>query len=185
MFDTSLFTDSFKNALTQGNNEFLKNVDKSLLQDLATNGQNPKAIILSCSDSRVIPEYIFNAKIGDFFVIRVAGGIIDDVIMNSIEYGIKHLGISDIIMLGHTKCGAIQAAIDKKEDNILINKIRPAIEIAIQKSSEEYDLLTSSTLESTRIMFEEINKLDIIKFKDIKVHYTLYDIDSGKISFFE
>lgn len=184
MVEISLFTDSFKNTLIKGNNEFLKNVDKNLLEDLATNGQKPKAIVLSCSDSRVIPEYIFNAKIGDFFVIRVAGGVVDDIVMNSIEYGIKHLNIDNIIMLGHTKCGAVEAAVNNKEDNILIKKIKSAVE-DVKKNCENFDFLTCSILENIRKMFEEINKSNIVKSKDLKVHYILYDINNGKILFVE
>jgi len=185
MSESDLLTDSFKNTLINGNKEFLKSVDRHLLKDLATNGQKPKAIILCCSDSRVIPEYIFNAKIGDFFVIRVAGGVVDDVVMSSIEYGIEHLGISNIIMMGHTKCGAVQTTLSNKEkNNLLVEKIKPSVEIA-KKYCEGCNFLTCCIKESVHGMFKEISNLNVFKSKNIKVYYILFDIDDGKISFFE
>lgn len=74
------------------------------------NGQNPYAVIVSCSDSRVIPECIFSAGIGDLFVIRVAGNVIDNHQLGSIEYAVGHLGCNLVVVLGYTMCGAVGAA---------------------------------------------------------------------------
>ncbi len=74
------------------------------------NGQKPYAVILCCSDSRVIPESIFSAGIGDLFVIRVAGNVIDNNQLGSIEYAVEHLGCKLVVVLGHTGCGAVSAA---------------------------------------------------------------------------
>ena len=74
-------------------------------------GQKPFAVIVSCSDSRVIPEYIFSAGIGDLFVIRVAGNVIDNNQLGSIEYATEHLGCKLVVVLGHTGCGAVSAAV--------------------------------------------------------------------------
>ena len=74
------------------------------------NGQKPYAVIIACSDSRVIPEFIFSAGIGDLFVIRVAGNVIDNHQLGSIEYAVEHLGCRLVVVLGHTLCGAVGAS---------------------------------------------------------------------------
>ncbi|MDE7107508.1 MAG: carbonic anhydrase, partial [Clostridiales bacterium] len=77
------------------------------------NGQQPYAVIVSCSDSRVIPESIFSAGIGDLFVIRVAGNVIDNTQLRSIQYATEHLGCKLVVVLGHTGCGAVSAAVNQ------------------------------------------------------------------------
>ena len=89
-------------------------------------GQSPKVAILTCADSRVIPEYIFNATLGELFVVRVAGNIaVDETVIASLEYAVNHLRISHLIILGHTHCGAVKAAEASPEsDSLLIKEIR-------------------------------------------------------------
>ena len=79
--------------------------------DTCENGQRPYAIIITCSDSRVIPESVFGAGIGDLFVIRVAGNVMDDHQLGSVEYAASHLGVKLIVVMGHNHCGAVDAAI--------------------------------------------------------------------------
>ena len=100
-----------KNRLIEGNRAFMRMADRARLADTAVNGQHPYAIIVCCSDSRVIPEQIFNAGIGDLFVIRVAGNVLDNHQIGSIEYAAGHLHCNHIIVLGHTGCGAVAAAL--------------------------------------------------------------------------
>ena len=80
----------------------------------SVNGQKPYAVIVTCSDSRVIPEYIFSAGIGELFVIRVAGNVIDNHQLGSIEYAAEHLGCKLVVVLGHTQCGEVGAASKQK-----------------------------------------------------------------------
>ncbi|MDE7372720.1 MAG: carbonic anhydrase, partial [Clostridia bacterium] len=80
-------------------------------EDTVKNGQKPYAVIVGCSDSRVIPESIFSAGIGDLFVVRVAGNVIDKHQLGSIEYAVEHLGCRLVVVLGHTECGAVGAAL--------------------------------------------------------------------------
>lgn len=86
-------------------------VDRALLRDTAQNGQHPYAIVVCCSDSRVVPEFIFDVAIGDLFVIRVAGNVLDNHQIGSIEYAAEHLQCEHVIVLGHTGCGAVAAAL--------------------------------------------------------------------------
>lgn len=97
-------------------------------------GQHPFAVVISCSDSRVPPEIIFDQGIGDLFVVRVAGNIIDDAGLGSIEYAAEHLHVSLILVLGHERCGAVEAAVKGGEApgriKSLLEALRPAVENA-------------------------------------------------------
>jgi carbonic anhydrase len=98
----------------------------------AVKGQHPFAVVVSCSDSRVPPEIIFDQGIGDLFVVRVAGNIVDDAGLGSIEYAVEHLHVSLIVVLGHERCGAVDAAVKGGEVpghiKSLVEAIRPAVE---------------------------------------------------------
>ena len=111
--------------LVEGNKLFLKSksgtgdISPEKRKDTAENGQHPYAIIITCSDSRVIPESIFNAGIGDLFVIRVAGNVMDDHQLGSVEYAAHHLGVKLIVVLGHDHCGAVDAAVNHDPDGYI------------------------------------------------------------------
>jgi carbonic anhydrase len=100
-----------RRKLIQGNERFIHGADAALRLDTAENGQHPYAIVVCCSDSRVIPETIFSAGIGELFVIRVAGNVLDHHQLGSIEYAAGHLHCGHIVVLGHTGCGAVHAAL--------------------------------------------------------------------------
>lgn len=90
-------------------------------------GQYPFAVVLTCSDSRVPPEMIFDTGLGDLFVVRVAGNTADDTAIGSIEYAVEHLGATLVVVLGHDKCGAVKAAIDVTEADITAPGHLPAV----------------------------------------------------------
>lgn len=100
-----------RKRLMEGNRRFIETSDALRRVDTAKNGQHPYAIVVCCSDSRVIPEQIFHAGIGDLFVIRVAGNVLDRHQLGSIEYAAGHLHCGHIVILGHTGCGAVHAAL--------------------------------------------------------------------------
>ncbi|MCK5341952.1 MAG: carbonic anhydrase [Candidatus Heimdallarchaeota archaeon] len=93
-------------------------------------GQNPKIVVLSCADSRVIPEFIFDKKIGELFVVRIAGNIaIDPSVIASLEYAVGHLDIDILLILGHTGCGAVRAAEESDDsDNVFLNEIKQSFQ---------------------------------------------------------
>ena len=97
--------------LYEGNQNYLRSSDAALRSRLATEGQKPYAIVICCADSRVIPEEIFSAGPGELFVIRVAGNVLDNHQLGSVEYAAGHLDCKEIIVLGHTGCGAVSAAL--------------------------------------------------------------------------
>ena len=120
--------------LIDGNNEFIKNniVEKDFIKQRKRliKKQDPYVIILSCSDSRVPVEIIFNTDLGSVFNIRIPGNIVDEVILESIEYAIKNFQCQMVLVLGHENCGAVKMALDKEEDN----KITKQIDQVINKS---------------------------------------------------
>lgn len=127
--------------LIEGNNEFIELMNsnknfKDYNDNLIANGQHPYALVITCSDSRVIPEVIFNKTLGEIFVIRTAGNVINDGELATIEYAIDHLHINEIIVLGHTYCGAVHAAVHK-ESGSYINKILDKIKTNIGNETDE------------------------------------------------
>lgn len=123
--------------LLEGNRDYINSKnnhqgDISLEKRIHTHrhGQSPFAIVVTCSDSRVIPESIFMKGIGDLFVIRLAGNVIGDFALGSIEYAVQHLGCKLIMVMGHTSCGAISASLDGTHDGyvgMITDEIKKAI----------------------------------------------------------
>lgn len=147
----------------------------------AAHGQSPYAIVITCSDSRVIPEAIFSAGIGDLFVIRVAGNVIDNHQLGSIEYAAGHLGTELIVVLGHTLCGAVDAAMNHDPDGY-IKFITDEISKAIGDEQNE----TRACIRNVQHSVDEIeHSLEIRKQeeKGLKVLGALYHIDTGKVEF--
>jgi carbonic anhydrase len=106
--------------LKTGNERFVKNASSPVSLSVNTRqalakGQSPFAMVLSCADSRVPPEYIFNTGLGDLFVIRTAGEVVDRSIAASLEYGAEHLHIPLLVVMGHESCGAVKAAVEQAE----------------------------------------------------------------------
>ena len=112
-------TDSIRARMAAGNRKYAAHVDQAVLKDQAENGQHPYAIVVCCSDSRVMPEAIFGASLGELFVIRVAGNVLDRHQLGSIEYAAGHLDCGHIIVLGHTGCGAVAAALSGGGDGFI------------------------------------------------------------------
>lgn len=108
-----------RERLSKGNQHYLAASDSALRLETAENGQHPYAIVVCCSDSRVIPEQIFNASIGELFVIRVAGNVLDHHQLGSIEYAAGHLHCQHIVVLGHTGCGAVSVALSGGGDGFI------------------------------------------------------------------
>ena len=105
--------------LKLGNKEFLSKLenDKALKdrRDELVKGQHPEVLVITCSDSRVVPEIIFNCSLGDIFVIRTAGNVINEGELATVEYAIEHLKVKRIVVLGHTHCGAVHATIKNEK----------------------------------------------------------------------
>ena len=144
--------------------------------ETAEKGQRPYVVIVSCSDSRVIPEYVFSAGIGDLFVIRVAGNVIDDHQLGSIEYAIEHLGCKLVLVVGHTCCGAVHAA--ASQNGGYVKSITDEIKQAI---GSETDATRASILNINHSVAKIKNCLNTPN--DILVTGALYNTHSGAVDF--
>lgn len=147
-------------------------------------GQSPYAIIVGCSDSRVIPESIFSAGIGDLFVIRLAGNVIDDHQLGSIEYAAGHLGCRLILVLGHNHCGAVDAAINSDPEGY-IKFITDEIKRAIGDEKDEYKACCLNVKQSTDMIEHSLEIHKVEEEIGLKVMGAIYHIESGKVDFFE
>lgn len=180
---------SAKEALTmlkKGNEAYLRSnagigdVSDSVRAETTENGQNPYAIIIACSDSRVIPEVIFNSGIGDLFVIRVAGNVIDSHQLGSIEYAAGHLGTRLVLVLGHTHCGAVHAALHPDVGNRYIKYIIDDIREAIRDEKNEDKAAELNVLHSMQHIRDALVTEPAL---DIEVVGAIYHIDSGEVRF--
>ncbi len=154
-------------------------------------GQTPFAVIVTCSDSRVPPEIIFDQALGSLFVVRVAGNVVDDIALGSIEYGVDILKANIILVLGHSNCGAVQAALKgMKFDNhiqYVINALQPAVN-AIKGQSGD---LLEKTIKANVILVEEKLKAskpvlaNLLEKGTIRIIGGYYDLASGKVDYLE
>ncbi|MGM9637721.1 MAG: carbonic anhydrase [Eubacteriales bacterium] len=145
-------------------------------------GQQPYAIVICCSDSRVIPEAIFSAGIGDLFVIRVAGNVIDNHQLGSIEYAADHLGSKLIVVLGHDHCGAVDAALNHCPDGY-IKSITDEILLAV---GDERDADRACRLNALHSVRQIEDNLDIRKMeteRGLRAVAAIYHIKTGEVEF--
>jgi carbonic anhydrase len=161
-------------------------------QDTAKNGQHPTAVVLTCSDSRVPAEHLFDAGLGDIFVIRVAGNVADTDEIATVEYGVEHLKAPLVVVLGHTKCGAVTAVVkgDKVGGNLpkLVDNIVPAAERAKKAKGGDFSeaLLAAAIEENVWQSLEDLlTKSPIVpemaRKGEIRLLGALYDIESGVV----
>ena len=151
-------------------------------------GQHPGAIILSCADSRVPPEIIFDQGLGDLFVVRVAGNIVEDLGLGSIEYAAEHLGSKLIVVLGHERCGAVDATLKGGEAPghiaALVKKIQPAVE---KSKDMPGDKLDNAVITNVRLVVEELKRsqpmlTEMAAQGKIKIVGARYDLDTGVVT---
>ena len=164
---------NIEERLLEGNKSFINNTNKDLLESL-TKGQHPYALIVTCSDSRVVPEQIFSTSLGELFVIRTAGNVINEGELATVEYAIAHLKVKRIIVLGHTHCGAIHAAL-KNEQGQYLDPILKRIRRNIGDISDE--------LEASKI--NAIKEVNFIKEKfphyEGTIESKIYDIETSLV----
>jgi len=185
--------------LIDGNNRFVqsaqaqKDIGNNRRTEL-TKGQHPFAVILSCSDSRVPPEHIFDQGLGDIFVVRVAGNVADSIELGSVEYAAEHLGVPLILVLGHQSCGAVKATVDggKPEGNIesIVKKIAPAVKKARETVKEKDKLLDAAILENTKSTAKTLTKKSsiikhLVEEKKVKIAAGVYNMATGKVELVE
>lgn len=186
--NNNISADEALTKLVAGNKRYMSaltnpgDISLARRKDTAMNGQRPYAIILCCSDSREIPEAIFSAGIGELFVIRVAGNVVDYHQLGSIEYAADHLGCKLIVVLGHDHCGAVEAAIHHDPDGH-IKYITDDICEAIGDEKDEYKASCMNVRHSVA-MIEANTDIRILEEHGLVVKGALYHIEDGHVDFF-
>lgn len=183
--------------LVEGNKRFINNLnsdhDHLEMINETREGQYPFAVILSCMDSRTSTELIFDQGLGDLFSIRVAGNIVNDDILASIEYAVKYVGSKVLMVLGHTECGAIKSAKQGVKDGhitSLLDRIQPSISKAMLKDSKDHMFHDEVAYANVENSLEEIlTRSEIVKdlFKkgEIGIVGGVYNIENGQVDFFK
>ncbi len=187
--------------LKEGNQRFINNLkaNRNLLQQVneTATGQFPFATVLSCIDSRTSAELIFDQGLGDIFSIRIAGNILNEDILGSMEFATKVVGTKLILVLGHTKCGAIVGACNHVEmGNLttLLNKIQPAIfnekETKESRDGSNTDFVNNVTEINVHLTIERIRRespiiAELEEQGHIKIVGGLYNVETGSVAFYE
>jgi carbonic anhydrase len=173
--------------LKLGNEKYLQSrtssgdISPEARRETCENGQKPYAVIVTCSDSRVIPESIFSAGIGELFVIRVAGNVMDDHQLGSIEYAVEHLGIRLVAVLGHDHCGAVDAAINHDPEGY-IKFITDEIKLAIGDEQDDYKACCLNVKRSVAVI-ESSFEIHREQQHGLKVIGALYRLADGRVEF--
>ena len=179
--------------LEQGNQRFVSGrpSTKDLVHDRAAlvSAQHPYAIVVACSDSRVAPETLFDASLGELFVVRVAGNIVDDDVLGSIEYAAMHLHCRLLLMMGHDGCGAVQATLtgDPAPHVVaLAHHIEPAVAVAKSKGLDPAATLAASVRENVQLQADRVTResaplAELVKKGELEIVRAVYHLDTGRL----
>ena len=186
---SSVAPDAALAKLTEGNKRFANSKVSTGKPTAARRAetaqtQHPFAIIVGCADSRTSPEIVFDQNLGDLFVVRTAGNLVDDYALGTIEYGVEHLGARLVVVLGHQRCGAVKAALESESApghiNALVRDIQPAVKAVKNKQG---DALANAAHENALEVAEKIRKnVQIGELSSqIRVVSGYYNLDTGKV----
>jgi carbonic anhydrase len=182
-------------CLKDGNERFAadrlggKDVGSARRQEL-TAGQHPFAIVLSCADSRVPPEIIFDRGLGDLFVVRVAGNISEPFAVGSIDYAVEHLHVPLIVVLGHEKCGAVAAALGEDKPGGNLGKLIGQIHVGEHLSANKDEALADSVENNVRFQVRLLTERSAVirehaKQKQLQIVAGVYGLATGKVRWLE
>jgi carbonic anhydrase len=201
---TNLTPNQALDRLKKGNADFLANKPKVISSrdrdrrlEIAR-GQVPFAVLVGCSDSRVSPELLFDTGLGELFIVRNAGNTVDTVALGSIEYGVQVLGAPLVLVLGHERCGAVEAALSVVENNTTYpgsigQMVEPIIPAALKARSsgklKGEELLDAAVRENVRRVVDRLRTsepalLEPLRTGKLRVVGARYDLDDGKVDFF-
>ncbi|NHF58874.1 carbonic anhydrase [Flavobacteriaceae bacterium TP-CH-4] len=193
--------DSAIRILKEGNQRFVNSqkADRDLLEQVndTASGQYPFATILSCIDSRVSAELIFDQGVGDIFSARVAGNVVNEDLLGSIEFACKLAGTKVVVVLGHTACGAVKGACDDARLGnltVLLDKIKPAVEAVTEptdrslRNSKNIDFVNEVALKNVHMTIDNMRRMSPVLKEmeengEIKIVGAMYDIQNGKVTF--
>jgi carbonic anhydrase len=182
--------DAALKLLKDGNARFVEG--KIAAKDIAprraevAKGQHPFAIVLACADSRVAPELVFDQGLGDLFVLRVAGNVTDPFILGSIEYGVEHLHAPLIVVLGHEKCGAVDAALTKVEFRGNLGKLIKEVHVGADLPADRAAALPQAIQNNVLFVAGQITQRseplkDAVAHKKVRIVSGVYQLRSGKV----
>lgn len=190
--DAALSPDEALARLTAGNQRYVQNMATRPDQTAARRtqlavGQHPFAIILGCSDSRVAPEIVFDQGLGDLFVVRVAGNVLDDEGIGSLEYAVEHLHVPLIVVLGHSKCGAVTAAVSGEPApghiGAIVDALKPAVKATRGQPGDPVELTVNANVQ--RVVSELKASKPILAEHlgngTLKIVGAKYDLSSGSV----
>lgn len=179
--------------LMDGNKRYVEGRSLSIDRDAArrgevAKGQKPFAIVLTCSDSRVPPEVLFDQGLGQLFVIRTAGNVVDDIAVGSIEYAAEHLGTKLIVVLGHERCGAVDATVKGGElpghIGAIAAKIKPAVAIGKAFPGDQVDNCVRANVVNVMTTLRDSKPIlhEMAEKGEVSVIGARYDLDDGSVS---
>lgn len=177
-------------ALMKGNVEFVNRPLFKEAREKTSEGQHPVAVVVTCSDSRVSPELLFQQNLGQLFVIRTAGELVDSLEIGSIEYAVEHLHVPLIIVLGHNNCGAVQAYINhaKPEGDLkkVVDMIAAEVEVKnleAKPNTKLQDFIEANILHNSNSIYQR-SKVVREKFinKEVQIVSAIYDLESGEVN---
>ena len=182
--------------LMEGNKRYVRHKEQHPDESMARRkeletGQHPFAVILGCADSRVPPELLFDQGLGDLFVIRVAGNLVDDDVLGSMEYAVEHLDTKLIMVLGHEKCGAVSAAVEGGDVpghlKALVEAIQPSVEATRNEPGDRVHncVIANARRVAGQIRASEPVLKEAIEKGGLKVVAADYLLDSGKVNLLE
>jgi carbonic anhydrase len=192
----NISADAALKKLKNGNKNFSQmhlhhpDVSKKRLYEIEK-GQHPFAIIISCSDSRVPPEIIFDQGLGDLFEIRNAGNVFDDHVVGSVEYAIVHLGVKLVMVLGHQDCGAVKATIAHNHESKYIESLTNFIEPSVEKAKNQKGTLCDNAVKNNAIavaknLIESDSIIDdYVKHQNVKIVPAFYNMHTGLVELIE
>ena len=181
-----------KDRLRAGNERFICDELEGKLTDGArrtelTSGQAPHTIVLSCADSRVVPELAFDSGLGELFVVRVAGNVANTSSLGSIEYAVAHCGSQVIVVLGHQSCGAVTAAVNGGDNgyniNALLSHITPAIAAAPEGASIADVVKKNAEMTAKELVARSSIIAGAVTAGTVEIVPAYYNLDTGKVDF--
>ncbi len=198
---TTLTADEALAALKEGNDKFVtdapfrRETGRERRLDIAR-GQTPFAVLVSCSDSRVSPELLFGRGLGELFIVRNAGNTVDTAALGSIQYAVAELGVPLVLVLGHEKCGAVDAAVKVVKENATFpgsigQMIEPIVPAVLRAQSQSGDLLDNAVRENVRRVVARLRTaaepllLEPQRTGKLRIVGARYDLDDGDVDFFD
>ena len=189
--EPSMPADQALKLLLEGNQRFIAGKmehpnQSPARRDEVAKGQHPFASVLACADSRTAPEIVFDRGLGDLFTVRVAGNVADKVVIESLDYSVKHLGVRLVMVLGHTRCGAVIAAVDGHDApgdvGPMLSELRPAV--AASKGMPG-DPVLNAVRENVILIVEKLSTSPelsaMVKSGELKIVGGVYDLSTGTI----